>query len=1174
MSNNSTPVLTRLGQLVQEPVQRRVIALVAMFLFAAMIALGLMEYVRQVQDGIQTKLQNQQAHSSLGKVILKKLLKIENDLTGLMLADDVRGVEVLERNIQGAIRDVNRVLKVLGEGGVYEDVLPVNFYDVNEVREKISYDLPQNSGYIIELIDLTPKVMDIEQISANIVSLRQSALAGQRDLESADREIGLLYKQAQTVLLRSRETTNKILFDAQNAINALEQRKYSSEEQLVLTVSLVSGGVVLLGILFCLRIMRQIGRMLQERQEYAHELRETKASVERILEALPVGIAIIGSDMRIQKVNRTTLKMLNAVSQDFLLGHSCAELFCNTSRRSCPALHSDIEEWENETELRRVSGATLPIIKNAIPLKLHDESVIVEAFMDISGRKEAEIALQKETSKLNAMIAGMEEGVIFADASGRIVDVNEYFCRLSGYAKDYLRGHELKEFYPQGSRDRLDAAVEEFKQRFNAPPFVVHQEGYFGIDAILRLQPIYRERVFDGILLNLIDVTELTVARRRAEQASQSKSEFLANMSHEIRTPMNGVLGMAEILRGTRLTREQQKSLDIIRSSGESLLALLNDILDFSKVEAGMLRLESIPFNLRQLIEETVHLVAVQAFGKGLELLLRIPPQLPENLLGDPGRLRQVLSNLLTNAVKFTPKGDVRLELTVERVNMGDAILHFSVTDSGIGIPRDAQRQLFQPFFQADGSTSRRFGGTGLGLAISRELVNLMGGQLKFRSEPGHGTEFWFTLSFPCQDQDEEITSIACPHDRSWRALVVDSHPLTCRDLGEQLMAWGLATECAMTVNEGWQRLVNGHKTDAPFDVLLVSWRISGSSGELVEKVRNDPRFKGLGLILLVAGEGWGDLSEKGYLWVAKPPRQTDLHLALRQALGLAPISCVEPIVSDVAVNLPEALDARILVVEDNAVNREVTVGLLESFGCHPCLAKDGLEALTASKNDHYDLILMDCQMPGMDGYEATSAIREYEGSQGLTPTPIIAVTAHALKGDRERCLAAGMDDYLPKPFKAEDLRLILQRWLKAKPIEGQSVAQVSSPAPAAQTEGPAETLDLKVLEAFRQLPKRDGESWLKRILSAYLQEVPPLLEKLQQSTAEHDWPTVQKSSHSLKSTSANVGAMRLAQLCRDVETSCRIGVTDHCAGSLTVINDEFRRVQALLTALMENEEE
>ena len=1178
MSNKPYTILKHFRDVAREPIQRRVVSLVVIFLLASLVIMGLLEYVRRVQDGIQASLQNQQSYSSLGKVILKKLLLLDKDLTDLMLADDQRQVEVLERDIQASIQDLNRVLKVLGEGGVFEDVLPVNFYNLNEVREKITYDRPPGSGYIIELIDLTPKVMDIDQIAASIVSLRQAIISGQRAAATGNREIGLLYKQAQTVLQRSRETANKILFDAQNAIQDLKSRNLGTERQLILTVSLIAGMVMLFGIILSLRIIMQIGGMLRERQTYSRELHETKASVERILEALPVGIVIVGSDKRVRKLNRTTLRMLNATSADTLIGHPCCDLFRHTSRTDCPALHMDIEEWENETELRRVSGGTLPILKSAMPLTLHDEAVILEAFMDISARKEMETALQRETSKLNAMIAGMEEGVIFADASGRIIDVNDYFCRLSGYAKDYLQGQNLKEFYPQTMRDSLAAAVEGFKQTEHAAPFVLHQEGYFGIDAILRLQPIYREGVFDGVLLNLIDVTELMAARRRAELASQSKSEFLANMSHEIRTPMNGILGMTEILRGTHLTQEQRNSLHIIRRSGESLLTLLNDILDFSKVEAGMLTLENIPFNLRELMEEAAHLVAVQAFGKGLDLLLRIPPQTPAELTGDPGRLRQVLNNLLANAVKFTSEGEVRLELTLEHVTEQEAALRFTISDTGIGISREAQQQLFQPFFQADGSTSRKFGGTGLGLAISQELVQLMGGTLNFRSQPGHGSEFWFTLLLPIVDSGQDEALAPAPNGRPWSALVFDPHPRCCQDLSEQLMAWGIATETTLSMEDARQRLLTEAKRGNPFDLFLSDWRISGSAANPMHEINRNPQLKDLQVILLIAGEGWGTLSEQGYLWVSKPVRKMALNLALRQALGLESHCTNEPLPADqFGWNLPEATDARILVAEDNAVNSEVIMGLLESFGCSPVLAKDGDEAVAAVKKERFDLILMDCQMPGLDGYEASVAIRDYERELGIAATPIVAVTAHVLNGDRERCLASTMNDYLPKPFKVEELQEVLQRWLKKAPAAEVEANEDNEPAvaPAGQTVAD-ETLDLQILEGFRHRKSRDGRSWLQRIVAAYLEEVPLLLKQLQDGVIEQRWDAVQKAAHSLKSTSANIGAQRLAQLGRDLEMACREGTIAVAAGTerVAAIQNELGQVLPILTAMIQPEEE
>ncbi len=653
---------------------------------------------------------------------------------------------------------------------------------------------------------------------------------------------------------------------------------------------------------------------------------------------------------------------------------------------------------------------------------------LIGVVLDITELKQIESNLRQANELQRKLLSTAATGIFTVDSRGIVTDVNEEFSFITGFSKEEIKGRPCRLFCRESSRG--ECAILELKPSDRISRQHTHITSKDGrvLNVLRNASPLTNEvGVVKGAIESFVDVTDLSEASRVAKEASRAKSEFLANMSHEIRTPLNGIIGMTELTLNTELSEEQREYLDAAKVSADSLLRLINDILDLSKMEAGKLELYSSDFSLRDCVDDTVATFSAQASAKGIELACHIPPSVPDAVIGDPGRVRQILVNLVGNALKFTESGEIVVEADLSSRTEKEIVLHFTVTDTGSGIPEIQRERIFDAFEQGDASATKRYSGTGLGLAISSKLVRLIGGDIWLESTLGEGSAFHFSLPLGLQDKPAKPRTTRVPPDlEALRAIVVDDNATNRRILREILANWGMDVVVAESGPVALRAMHAAQKEGKHFGLALIDYLMPDMDGfDLAVQITQNRDLAGTTLIMLTSAGQRGDAERCASAGIAaylrKPIRQSELFDAICLTLANPTTEACPPSLFTRHTLRKSKRQLRILLVEDNPVNRKLATRMLEKMGHSVSLACNGREALSVTEKERFDLIFMDVQMPEMDGLEATRALRDREKISG-NHVPVIAMTAHAMKGDRERCLESGMDAYVSKPIKSSAL--------------------------------------------------------------------------------------------------------------------------------------------------------
>ncbi len=904
---------------------------------------------------------------------------------------------------------------------------------------------------------------------------------------------------------------------------------------------------------------------VMERKRAEEALKESEERYRGLWELMPDAVVVYVEE-RIALANPAAAKILGAGSPQKLIGRSYWDVVHPdhhaVSRKQLQLISQGIQLPLLEFRFNRLDGRSVDVEATGQAITYRGRPAFLSAWRDVTERKKAQKALRESEERYRLLIETMNDGLGIQDVEGRITYVNKSLCTMLGFTADEMIGRSVRDFVDEANQKILKNQGERFR-RGQIAPYEITLIGKEGrpISTIFSPAPIFDiSGGLKGVFAVITDISErkrmeeeLRQAKVAAEAANLAKSQFLANMSHEIRTPLNAVIGMTDLALTTKLDQEQRDFLDTAKASAESLLELIDDILDFSRIEAGQLKLEESDFNLRSLLEAVLKAFSIKARQKKIELSGGLSEDAPVYLRADPQRLRQVLVNLIGNAVKFTEKGEVRVR--VER--RGEDEVHFMVSDTGVGIPPDRLEEIFERFRQADESTRRRFGGAGLGLAISRELVGMMGGGLWVESEPGRGSAFHFSIKFKPGQATKTPSTLSPEGLEGLKVLLVDDEAHDRLILRKMLSSWGLILTEAASGQEVLRKIKESYAPGEGFDVAILDLQMRGPDGfELARLIMARDEEAAPRLIFLTSTHRQDKESAPGELTEAvfldKPVRRPELLEALLKISGRVSKRLPQP-------SEEEGLGAasrrlRVLLAEDNPINQKLAATLLQKRGHEVVVVGNGRAAVAALAGEPFDVVVMDVQMPEMDGLEAARRVREMEKQSG-GHVPIVAMTAHAMSSHRQQCLEAGMDAYVVKPIQRQEF---------IETVETLALDLLIPAAAAANDHEEDQVLDQK---ALLDLVNGDSKA-LKNLIKAFVEDLGGQRSEIQRAVAMRDGRMIQRAAHSLKGAASNLTAAAVAAAAKRLEKMGRANDLAQVDEAYAALEKEIKRLTTALSAL------
>ena len=1013
--------------LFNEPLINKLYLLLGIFVFTIAAILVIDNYFDRTHTiHYQNTIRNQEQKQRIEGLLKENLLHINLDFKSYSSVTHPQQLENIQKDIRDRITQSVNILEKLDNGGSVTVYKAVNLEDQVRIKEVIEYRQDEFTGTIPEIRDITPLLYELQSLSAKITGSLEGNLVSKNPLSPANMQtINYYQKQAESIFSRIYEFENQISFEISKTISRLNDRnififeKYTRLKYLSLIVfSLLAGFITLL-------IINQIRLVIIHRRK----AEETNKKLLKAVEQSPVSILITNTHGIIEYIN-TSFEKRNNVSKKEIEGTSLHLLQSKNDDSFSALLLETIQEgksWEGEIRSFNTAGEIVWDQVSVSPV-LNEENTIsnfIAIKEDVTEKRLLTQSLKESIEALKTITENLPVGILITDRGKTIQEINLTAATIMGFdnldeAMEFVKSHQYYQLFETLKKDQYEdeaagVTITTLEERLSV------EENNISRTILKNIIPVKVNNT-EVMLEAFMDITAQKEMQRREAEANKAKSEFLANMSHEIRTPMNGIIGATELLGQTRLNRDQQNIITIISRSCDNLLNIINDILDFSKIEAGKMKIEKYPFNLRSTVDYLLDQMAFRSHDKNLELLASVEETIPSVLIGDEGRLIQVIINLMGNAVKFTQEGEVVLKVNIERQEGKEIRLHFAIEDSGIGIPPEKKEKIFESFTQADGSTTRKYGGTGLGTSISKMLVELMGGKIWVESpnpnfawsKENPGSVFHFVLPFTF-DRDKTDNQFNNPKMKTLRALIVDNHQTNLLLLKKMFHNWGITPEAVSDEKAAIEKL----KTDNKFNFVTIDSHIfSKTNQSLIKEIKE----KAPSIKAILFSSQRNPSMEGVDVVLEKPIKQTILFNTISQLFfdsseeknGELPVSSSEK-------------NKRILLVEDNPINQKITEKMLGRIGLSTVISNNGQEALDLVLNDKedFDLILMDIQMPVLNGLDATKELRK----AGVL-TPIVAMTANVLKGDREICLAVGMNDYIGKPVKLNDLQHTLQKWI------------------------------------------------------------------------------------------------------------------------------------------------